>query len=146
MPAERNVSANSGVKVLDSWILVGWMKEEPAAAERMEQLWRMAAAEQIRLALNVVNLGEVFYLTAKTRSLEAAEWAAVQLESMPLEIRPASNSLVLQAARLKSCHSISYADAFAVATAIREQAPLVTGDPEIQALAARGILELEWVE
>jgi len=46
---------------------------------------------------------------------------------------------------LKACHSISYADAFAVATAIREQAPLVTGDPEIQALAARGIVELEWV-
>jgi predicted nucleic acid-binding protein len=42
--------------------------------------------------------------------------------------------LVLSAARIKAAHPISYADAFAVATAKAEAARLATGDPEILAL------------
>lgn len=42
--------------------------------------------------------------------------------------------LTASAARLKSRHRLSYADAFAVATARRHDAPLYTGDPEILAL------------
>jgi hypothetical protein len=40
----------------------------------------------------------------------------------------------MEAAELKALHPISYADAFAVATARAERAVLVTGDPEILAL------------
>ena len=36
--------------------------------------------------------------------------------------------------RVKAAHPVSYADAFAVATARLEQAPVVTGDPELIAL------------
>jgi hypothetical protein len=43
-------------------------------------------------------------------------------------------SLVLEAARVKAVHPVSCADAFAVATARLEHAPIVTGDPEIVAL------------
>jgi ribonuclease VapC len=39
---------------------------------------------------------------------------------------------VLDAARLKSEHAISYADCFAAATAIKEGASIVTGDPEFK--------------
>jgi predicted nucleic acid-binding protein len=38
---------------------------------------------------------------------------------------------VLEAARLKSDHRMSYADAFAAATAIAHDAELWTGDPEL---------------
>jgi ribonuclease VapC len=45
-----------------------------------------------------------------------------------------SNSFtdVLEAARIKARLPISYADAFAVATAQRERAVIVTGDPEFR--------------
>ena len=36
---------------------------------------------------------------------------------------------------MKAAHPVSYADAFAVATARLEHAPVVTSDPEIIALA-----------
>ncbi len=42
----------------------------------------------------------------------------------------------MAATELQAAYPISYADAFAVATARAERAPLVTGDPEI--LACRG--------
>jgi ribonuclease VapC len=42
--------------------------------------------------------------------------------------------LVLEAARVKARHTLSYADAFAVALAERLRVPLITGDPEILAM------------
>jgi ribonuclease VapC len=45
--------------------------------------------------------------------------------------------LVLEAARLKARFPISYADAFAVATARAEGGPVLTGDPEIVNLPRR---------
>ena len=49
----------------------------------------------------------------------------------PVTIVPARESLVLEAAELKGRYSLSYADAFAVATARQAKLPIVTGDPEI---------------
>jgi len=47
-------------------------------------------------------------------------------------IVPASDSLVYAAAELKGSYAISYADAFLLATALREKATIVTGDPEFR--------------
>jgi predicted nucleic acid-binding protein len=54
----------------------------------------------------------------------------------PFDHVPARESLVLEAARVKAKHPLSYADAFAVATGRVEKAPVITGDPEILALPA----------
>lgn len=50
---------------------------------------------------------------------------------------------VLEAAPIKARHAIAYADAFAVATARRLDAVLVTGDPEFAAVS--GLVEIEWI-
>lgn len=51
----------------------------------------------------------------------------------------------MAAATLKSRHAISYADAFAAATALLRGAPLVTGDPELQTMSMEPNLKLEWI-
>jgi predicted nucleic acid-binding protein len=48
------------------------------------------------------------------------------------------SELVIAAARIKAGGGISYADCFAIATARRFEAPLLTGDPEI-VRHARGV-------
>jgi predicted nucleic acid-binding protein len=55
------------------------------------------------------------------------------------------NSLedVIAAGRIKAIHALSYADCFAAATAIRMQAPLVTGDPEFKSLGKQ--LPIDWI-
>jgi predicted nucleic acid-binding protein len=131
-------------RVLDTWAVIAWLRDEPAAA-RIDRLWSQATAGRIRLLMNAVNLGEVFYITARWRSLPDAELVLRQLQEMPLEVCAAPNALIWEAARLKALYRLAYADAFAVATAVREQAPLVTGDPEMRALAERGVIRLEWV-
>ncbi len=50
------------------------------------------------------------------------------------------------AAILKARYPISYADGFAAATALLQDAPLVMGDPEIKSIAAvERTLQLEWI-
>jgi predicted nucleic acid-binding protein len=58
----------------------------------------------------------------------------------------AHDEVVMLAATLKARHAISYADGFAAATALLQDAPLVTGDPEMKAMAAaENALQLEWI-
>jgi predicted nucleic acid-binding protein len=49
-------------------------------------------------------------------------------------IKGGSKVAVLEAARLKAKYAISYADAFAAATAKRIDGRVVTGDPEFKAI------------
>jgi predicted nucleic acid-binding protein len=44
---------------------------------------------------------------------------------------------------MKARFPLSYADAFALATAVRFRARLVTGDPEFE--AAEDLVEVEWL-
>jgi len=137
-------AAEVRVKALDSWAVMAWLRDEPAA-QRIDDLWSDAAAGKLRLIISAINVGEIFYLAARWRSRADAELILRQLHEMPLDIRPAVNALVWEAARLKAQHRISFADAFAVATAVREGAPLVTGDPEMKGLADKGVVTLDWI-
>lgn len=81
-----------------------------------------------------INVGEVYY--QEVRRVGAVRAAsAVELLSRGVRMEAADRDMVLAAARIKASGGISYADCFAVATAQRHQAPLLTGDPEIVALA-----------
>jgi ribonuclease VapC len=50
---------------------------------------------------------------------------------------------IIAAATLKSSYRISYADAFAAALAVKENAAIITGDPEMRELAA--VLTVDWI-
>lgn len=129
--------------VLDSWGLIAWLKGEPAARQ-VRDLFEQAESGAVALAINVINLGEVLYIAARHRG-----WAQAQLDVAMLRTRlqvlPARDDIVQLAARLKAAYRISYADGFAAATAVTLDAPLVTGDPELAALARALPLQLHWI-
>jgi predicted nucleic acid-binding protein len=131
------------ILALDAWIILAWLQNENPGAATMTGLWNKADAGQAQLLMSIINIGEVFCLVAKKRGEADAHTVLKNLQKRPLEILPVSDELVLHAATLKARHAISYADAFAAATAIRRSVPLVTGDPEMRGLAAEG-LRLEW--
>jgi predicted nucleic acid-binding protein len=131
--------------VLDAWALVAWLKGQQPAADRTRALLQAADRGQCKLSMNIVNLGEVFYLCAKARNLAYGERVLRTLQSR-LETISANDELVMLAATLKAKHAISYADGFAAATALLHDAPLVTGDPEMRTMAAaEKALQLEWI-
>lgn len=131
--------------VLDAWAVIAWLKGQQPAAERVRSLFEAAERREEKLLINIVNLGEVFYISVKARDLNYAERVLDALRPR-LTIVSASDSLVMAAATLKSRYAISYADAFAAATALGRDAVLVTGDPELQVLAAtEKNLKLKWI-
>ena len=124
---------------------MAWLKGQQPAAERVRVMLQTAARREHKLFMNIVNLGEVFYLCAKARDLAYGERVLQSLLTRVGTVS-ATDELVLDAAKLKAKYPISYADAFAVVTAFLREVPLVTGDPELRAVAAaEKTLKLEWL-
>ena len=122
-------------KVLDSWALIAFLEDEPAA-EQVEKLLSQATEDKHKLLLSAVNWGEIYYNTMREVSQEVAERTVQEIAGLPIEIVGVGEDLALarQAAILKASHKMSYADCFAAALAKMRNCELVTGDPEFKAL------------
>jgi len=114
--------------VLDSWALLAYLKNEPAAG-KIEEAWLSQGA-----AISSVNLGEALYMRIRERGEKAATGDIDRIRRRS-KVIGADWPLIRSAARVKAGGGLSYADAFCVATALSLEAPLWTGDPEIVELA-----------
>lgn len=132
-------------KVLDSWALIAFFEDEPAA-EEVEKLLVKAEAGTHKLLLSVVNWGEVYYSTMRTVSQEAAEQKVREIAGLTIELVPVDTDLhlVRQAAIYKATKKLSYADAFAAALAKIRNAELVTGDPEFKQVETE--IRIAWLK
>jgi ribonuclease VapC len=132
-------------KVLDSWALIAFLEDEPAA-EQVEKLLAQAAAEKHKLLLSVVNWGEIYYNTMREVSQEAAEQQARAIAALPIDIVGVGDDLTLarQAAIYKATHRMAYADCFAAALAKMKSAELLTGDPEFKPLERE--IKINWLK
>jgi predicted nucleic acid-binding protein len=110
--------------VLDSWALLAYLKDEPAAS-RIEEAWLSEGA-----AISSISLGESLYMRIRERG-EGDAVADIEKIRKRSKVIGADWALSRSAARVKARGGLSYADAFCVATALRVDAPLWTGDPEI---------------
>jgi predicted nucleic acid-binding protein len=133
------------IKVLDSWALLAFFEDEPAA-EEVEQLLHQAAGQKHKLLLSVVNWGEIFYSTMRAVSQQAAEEKAGEIAALPIAIVGLGEDLNLtrQAAIYKATRKMSYADCFAAALAKSRNAELVTGDPEFKAVEKE--IKIGWLK
>lgn len=122
------------VVVLDAWAALAFLQREGQAATVVRRLLRRAVRGNVRLKMSAVNLGEVYYRLIQTAGAERADERLQRLRRLPIDVLSVREALALSAAKIKAAHPISYADAFAIATAKAEKARLATGDPEILAL------------
>lgn len=129
--------------VLDTFALLAYLKNEPAAA-RIEKVLETAGKEKCRLFVSIINLGELLYITERRGGVSKAQDVLALIRQLPVEILPADEQAVFSAAHIKASHALSYADAFAVAAAVRESAVILTNDPEFAAVES--IVTVEWLE
>ena len=132
----------NSTSVFDSWGLLAFLQDEPAAA-RVEQLIWQAHESRRRLLISSVNLGEVWYSIARRRTGPIAEVKVSEVLNMGFQVVSSDWSLAHDAAQFKARYRLSYADCFAAALAKREAAPLVTGDPEFKALESE--IKVHWL-
>jgi predicted nucleic acid-binding protein len=109
---------------LDSWAVLRWLEGEEPAASRVE------VAMRTRPVMSWINLGEVAYIVERLAGEDRARRVVLELKRQ-LTLDTPTQAQVLEAAHIKAGHSMAYADAFALATAIAHGATLLTGDPEI---------------
>ncbi len=115
---------------LDAWVVLEYLEGNEPSLSRVRQL-----LEAERPIMSWINLGEVAYvLERRAGRAVAREYVAEIRGSLKLDI--ATPERVLEAASIKAERRLSYADAFAVATALAHDAVLLTGDPEILAVDA----------
>ena len=122
------------IKVLDSWALIAFFEDEPAA-EQVELLLAKAETGTHKLLLSAVNWGEIYYNTMREVSQAAAERTVKEIAGLAIEIVGVDGTnldYVRQAAIYKATRKLSYADAFAAALAKIKNAELVTGDREFK--------------
>lgn len=129
--------------VLDTFALLAYLRDEPAAA-RIEKVLADAGKEKCRLFASIINLGEVLYITERRGGISKAQDALALIRQLPIQILSADEQAVLSAAHIKANFVLSYADAFAVAAAILESAVILTGDPEFETVES--IVKVEWLE
>ena len=128
--------------VLDTFALLAYLQDEPAAA-RVEQLMEQAVKEKCRLFISIINLGEVLYIIERRGKASKAQEALALIRQLPIEILAADEPAVFSAAHIKASHALSYADAFAVAAALHENACILTGDVEFKGLEK--MVKVEWL-
>ena len=130
-------------RVFDSWALVSFLEDEPAA-EKVEELIAEANESESALLVNTVNLGEVWYSTARSRSEADADLAVAEIRRLGFEVVDADWELARTAATFKAKGKISYADCFAAALAKLKKVEVVTGDPEFKQV--EGQVKIHWLK
>lgn len=129
-------------RVFDSWAVMAFLEDEPAA-DKIEEIIAEAREAESDLLITTVNLGEIWYSLARVHSDADAETAIALILGLGFQIVDADWALTQRAAKFKARHAIAYADCFAAALADLRKVEVVTGDPEFKKL--QGSVKVIWV-
>ena len=115
-------------------ILAFYLDEE--GAEVVEDLLEQVQSGEAEGYINVINLTEIYYILSRVNP-ELAEEKERSVRLLGLKVVPVEdNGLWREAAHVKAKHSLSLADAFAVATTLAFKSKLVVGsDKEFRELS-----------
>lgn len=117
--------------VLDAWALLAFIFGEEPAAKTVRDIFKQESLSKSLVNISWINLGEVYYTIARRKGQDVAEEVLNDLKMLPVTLHEPSKADILAAARIKSRHNLSYADAFAVSLAQEINGKIFTGDPEI---------------
>ncbi len=131
-----------GPFLFDSYAVLNFFQKEKGYEKVVRVLEQADKAKTVKY-INVINLGEIIYTTKREfGDLKKIEVLA-HLERLNFVILPVTNALVYQAAEFKAQYSISYADCFALASAVEYKALFVTGDPEFKKV--EHLINIVWI-
>jgi ribonuclease VapC len=128
--------------IFDSYALLKLFQKEKGY-EKVAQLLEEVRKSGATKYLNAINLGEIIYSTKREFGDQKKLEVLGNIERLNFTILPVPNNLIFQAVEYKAQYNISYADCFALASAIEHKAILVTGDPEFKKV--EHLVEIVWI-
>ena len=129
--------------LLDSYAILKFYQDEPGA-DKVENLLTSSHQGNLQAYMSEINLGEVYYMTIRRLGLDLAKSRLEQFFELPIQVVPPSSDTILSASEIKAEYAISYADCFAVVTAIQFRASVITGDPEFKKV--QHLVKIEWLK
>ena len=128
--------------IFDSHALLKFFQKEKGyekVVHLLEEIKKSGANKYV----NAINLGEIIYSTKREFGDQKKLEVLANIERLDFNILPIPNNLIYEAAEYKAQYNISYADCFALASAIEHKAALVTGDPEFKKVEQ--LVEIVWI-
>lgn len=113
--------------ILDTDAFVLYLLAEEGGA--IQRILREAEAGAKEVMMNSYNLAEVYVHLSKRLSGDQLDEIVRAAYALPIRRIPVSDTLVFAAARLRASYEFNAATAMAVATALQEDALLITGQP-----------------
>jgi ribonuclease VapC len=117
--------------------------QDKEGAETVEEFLVASQRGSLKACMSEINLGEVYYITIRRVGLESAKYYLDQFLELPIEIIAPSSEIIMSASEIQAEYALSYADCFAVATALKFSASILTGDPEFKKV--EHIVTIEWL-
>ena len=128
--------------VLDSFALVSFFHKEPGW-EQVKEVFYSLSSENQQAILNRINWGEFYYIIKRRVGKNRADETLALLEQLPVTILSVDDDLVKEAADIMADFTVSYADAFCIATALRSNAEILTNDPEFKSV--QHLVKVSWI-
>ena len=128
--------------IFDSHALLKFFQKEKGyenVTRLLEEIRKTRGAKYI----NAINLGEIIYSTKREFGDQKKLEVLANIERLNFAILPVPNNLIFQAAEYKAQYALSYADCFALASAVEHKATLVTGDPEFKKI--EHLVDIVWI-
>jgi len=133
------------IYVLDACALIAFLNDEEGAA-CVKDLLIQAQNDKCLLLMHYVNLGEVYYYVYRQEGENLANSVYAAITGLPIHFVGISEPQLLTTGRIKAMHRIPYADAFAVALCMLENAMLVTADyHDFGPLEQAGLITVKWI-
>lgn len=129
--------------LFDSHALLKYFQKE-RGHEKIARLLDQSRRTGARRLISAINLGEIIYSVKRTFGDQKKVEVLGHIERLGFTILPVPNSLIFQAAEFKAEYSISFADCFALASALEEGASIVTGDPEFRKVEK--LAHIVWID
>ncbi len=130
-------------RLLDSYALLAYLNKEDGF-EKVRNVLATAQKSSLSVLMNELNVGETYYILYRKRGYEQAEYFLdTVLAGLPISMISNDFNAVISASKIQARHALCFADCFAVATAQRENAVILTGDPEFKNIEK--FVKIDWL-
>jgi len=131
-----------GPFIFDSHALLKFFQKEKGYEKVTQLLEELRRTEETKY-INAINLGEIIYSTKREFGDQKKLEVLANIERLNFTILPVRNNLIFQVAEYKAQYTLSYADCFALASAVEYKATLITGDPEFKKV--EHLVNIVWI-
>jgi len=125
------LNEDNTVYIFDTSALLTYIEDEDGS-EDVEKLLIAAEKESVTIYVTFISITEVFYITAREKSISDAIKRIGLLNSLAVRIVESYEDLNISAGKLKARHNISLADSYIAALCQNYNGTLVHKDPEFE--------------